>query len=245
MKTNKILFTLTILLVGYSQAFAHYMWIETAEKGTMGQEHTVNVFFGEYTYGVIEDPAGEHFANVKNFDLWVVTPSGKKVALTATANKQSYQAAFTPEEKGTYTVLLNNNDIDVIDYTKYDFGIFKTHYHATAKVVVGEVALATIADNPNGLTVVNNTPDLSAQSNEVVLKVLFQGEPVDGQEVTVFVADLWSKRLKTDEYGQVEFSLPWKTKYTVETTRKQEVPGTFKGKDYEFIWHCATYCIAL
>lgn len=141
--------------------------------------------------------------------------------------------------------MLNNNDIDVIDYTKYDFGIFKTHYHATAKVVVGEVALATIADNPNGLTVVNNTPDLSAQSNEVVLKVLFQGVPVAGQEVTVFVADLWSKRLKTDEYGQVEFSLPWKTKYTVETTRKQEVPGTFKGKDYEFIWHCATYCIAL
>jgi len=29
----------------------------------------------------------------------------------------------------------------------------------------------------------------------------------------------------------------------VETTTKEEIPGTYNGEEYEFIWHCATYCI--
>ena len=47
-----------------------------------------------------------------------------------------------------------------------------------------------------------------------------------------------------NEKGEVSFSLPWNTKYTMETTFEERVPGTFNGKEYEFIWHCATYCIS-
>lgn len=245
MKNYKILFTFLLTLLAGSSSFAHYLWLETAETGKKNKEHVVKVYFGEYTYGVIEDPSGENYENVKNFSLWVISPSGKKTPITTSVKDNAFQGTFTPKEDGTYTVVLNNNEIDVIDYTQYDFGIFKTHYHSTAKVVVGDKNAPTAADNNAGLVVVNASDKQATQNSSVVLQVLYKGEPLAEQEVDIYVSDLWSKKLTTDKEGKVSFTLPWKTKYTVETTKKEEVPGSYKGEDYEFIWHCATYCIAL
>src|SRR5690606_25814484 len=149
----KKLIALTVLLLTTANSFAHYLWIETQGSGTIGEEQIVKVHMGEYTYGVIEDVEGEAFQGVNNFTLWAVSPSGKKIALTPTAQKDHYRAVFTPTEKGTYTLLLNNDEIDVIDYTQYDFGIFKTHYHAVANFNVGGTQNDTAAQNENGITV--------------------------------------------------------------------------------------------
>lgn len=244
MKHSKILTTLLFFFIT-STSFAHYMWVETPETGKKGKEHLVKVHFGEYTYGVIEDPNGENFAGVKNFELWVIAPSGKKEAIKTSIKGDAFEGTFTPNEDGTYTVVLNNNEIDVIDYTQYDFGIFKTHYHSTAKVIVGKKVVNSAASNEAGLVVVNASEEKAVKDSPVTLKVLYKGTPIAEQEVTIFVSDLWSKKLTTNEEGIVTFTLPWETKYTVETTKKEETPGSYKGKEYEFIWHCATYCIAL
>ncbi|HCX20481.1 MAG: ferredoxin [Flammeovirgaceae bacterium] len=245
MKNKLKIWVTAFMLVIASQVSAHYLWVETAETGKIGKSHQVQVFFGEYTYGVIEDPNGENFENVKNFQLWVVAPSGKKTAIETTAGKESFVGTFTPTENGTYTVVLNNNEIDVIDYTQYDFGIFKTHYHSTAKVVVGKEVESTESTNADGLVVINSSASTGTKNGEVILNVLYKGKPVEGQEVAVYISDLWSKKLYTDADGKVSFTLPWETRYTVETTKKEEVPGTYKGDDYEFIWHCATYGLSL
>src|SRR5690606_12738447 len=130
----------------------------------------------------------------------------------------------------------------VIDYTQYDFGIFKTHYHSIAKVEVGNSVKETVAQNPEGLAIVDVSAK-DAKSDKATLKVLYKGQPVKENEVTVFVADQWSKKVYTDANGMVTFDKPWKTKYVIEVTKKEEVPGSFNGKDYQFIWHCATYNI--
>ena len=62
-------------------------------------------------------------------------------------------------------------------------------------------------------------------------------------ELKIYVADLWSKTLETDDHGIVTFKKPWETKYIIETTFEERVPGIYKGEAYEFIWHCGTYCI--
>jgi len=136
-------------------------------------------------------------------------------------------------------VVLNNDAIDVIDYTQYDFGIFKTHYNAIAKVAVGKALGETAAINANGITV----KDVSASKDEVKLQVLYKDKPLAKNEFKVYVADLWTKTLETDENGFVSFKKPWDTKYIIETTFEERVPGSYKGEDYEFIWHCTTYCI--
>lgn len=233
----KILFLFFFLAAISSNA--HYLWIETNGSGASGEKHEVRVHFGEYTYGVIEKVEGEAFPSVANFTLWVIAPDGSKTALQTEAKEDHHLAHFTPNKGGVYTVVLNNNEIDVIDYTQYDFGIFKTHYHSTAKVQVGKSDGDTQTANPNGIVV----KQLENDGEEIKLQVLYKGEPLPNNELKVYVADLWSKTLYTDEHGQVSFKLPWETKYIVETTLKEEVPGSYNGKDYQFIWHCATYCI--
>ncbi|MEM7380145.1 MAG: DUF4198 domain-containing protein, partial [Bacteroidota bacterium] len=76
---------------------------------------------------------------------------------------------------------------------------------------------------------------------ETKLQVLYKGKPLSGSEVKVFVSDQWSKTLETDDEGFVSFSRPWDTRYIVEATFKEEVPGTYKGEKYDFIWHCVTH----
>lgn len=236
---KKLILTLTFVLIATAQTFAHYLWIETNPTGILNQEQEIRVYFGEYTYGLIEKVNGEAFPKVKGFTLWVVDEKGNKTELQVKATENYYLAKFTPKSDGTYTVLLNNNSIDVIDYTKYDFGIFKTHYHSVTKIQVGKNIKETVTQNDSGITVKN----ISTSVNEVKLQVLYKNEVLPKNEVKIYMPDLWSKTLETDKDGIISFKLPWSTKYIVETTFKEEIPGNYKNVDYEFIWHCVTYCI--
>ncbi|HAF78230.1 MAG TPA: DUF4198 domain-containing protein [Maribacter sp.] len=237
---KRIFITLTLLLFSISPMFAHYLWLETDRTGSLNKEQEVRVYFGEYTYGVIEKVKGENYPSVSKFTLWLIHPNGKKTALKISSKEEYYVAHFTPNTNGTYTVALNNDDIEVLDYTEWDFGIFKTHYQSTAKVQVGDQATATKTLNQDGIVI----KELPGTDNQITLQVLFKGKPLAKNEFKLYVSDLWSKTIETDENGEVSFSLPWNTKYTMETTFEERVPGTFNGKEYEFIWHCATYFIS-
>ncbi|MDO5981422.1 DUF4198 domain-containing protein [Flavivirga spongiicola] len=236
---KKSILTFALIVLATTQTFAHYLWIETNPNGAIGKEQEVKVYFGEYTYGVIEKVNGEAFPKVKDFKLWVVDVAGNKTQIKVTSTEDYYLGTFTPASKGIHTIILNNDKIDVIDYTKYDFGIFKTHYHAVAKVNVGNTRGKTKALNNKGITV----KDISENKKEIKLQVLYKEKPLVKNEVKIYVSDQWSKTLETDDNGLVSFKLPWKTKYIIETTTKEEVPDEYKGKAYEFIWHCVTYCI--
>ncbi|QTE22610.1 DUF4198 domain-containing protein [Polaribacter cellanae] len=234
-----------VLFLATTPLFAHYIWIETAPVGKQHTEHFIKVRFGEYTYGVLEKTDGDAFKSVSKFTLWVMSPSGKKTPLKVSAKEDFYAASFIPTEDGTYTIALDNKNIKVLDYTKYDYGIFKGQYHAKAKVVVGNTLSNFNKTNTTGIEIIDLTDQEFSKESTVLLQVLFNGEPLKENELSVFVADLWSKKLKTDKEGKVTFKLPWETKYIVETIFEEKVPGTFKGLDYDFIWHCATYCISL
>ena len=78
---------------------------------------------------------------------------------------------------------------------------------------------------------------------KIKLQIFYKGKPLADSEAKVFVSDEWSKNLRSDAEGMVRFNLPWDTQYVVEVTKKEEVPGSYKGVDYEFVWHCATICL--
>lgn len=237
---NKIILTIAFVLAATIQSFAHYLWIETNATGIINQEQEIRVYFGEFTYGVIETVGNEAFEKVKNFTVWVVDANGNKSELTVVAKENYYLAKYTPSTNGTYTVLLNNNKIDVADYTKYDFGIIKTHYHAVTKFQVGEdFSENIVSSNEDGITL----KDIYTDKNEVKLQVLYKNKVLSEYEVTVFMKDQWKKKLTTDKEGIVSFKRLFETKYIVEVTNKEEVFGVYKGVKYEAIWHCVTYCI--
>ncbi|MAN26667.1 MULTISPECIES: DUF4198 domain-containing protein [Mesonia] len=240
----KNIFFILLLFIS-ANSFAHYIWLETSPNGKLGEKHEVKVRFGEYTYGVLEEVEGEAFQGVKDFELWMVAPNGEKQRLNVSVEDNYYLASFIPSEKGSYTLALDNKDMKVLDYTQYDFGIFKPQYHAKARVAVGEKSEEIKKTNLDGIEIVELSKEHNSKNAEVSLQVFYKGKPLAENEVSIYVADLWSKKMTTDEHGKVSFQLPWDTLYTVETTFNEKVPGTFKGKDYEFIWHCATYAIQL
>ncbi|GAL80266.1 hypothetical protein JCM19274_556 [Algibacter lectus] len=135
---KKSIITIALILFATTQTFAHYLWIETNPNGAINKEQEVKVYFGEYTYGIIEKVNGENYPKVKDFTLWIVDASGVKKQLQVTVKENFYLAKFTPKNNGTHTLVLDNHKIDVVDYTKYDFGIFKTHYNSSVKVQVGK-----------------------------------------------------------------------------------------------------------
>lgn len=242
---KKSILFIALFLLASANSFAHFLWIETNSTGKINQKQEVKVFFGEYSYGVIDKVGEEGFEKVKKFTLWAVAPNGEKTKLEVTPGVDFYQTSFIPKVNGTYTIIMNNNEIDVIDYTQYNFGIFKTHYHAVAKVDVGTKPAETAALNAEGITIVDVTKKDFQVNDEVTLKILYKNEPLKEKEVDLFLKDKFSQKITTDANGLIKFKLPFKTKYIVEATHKEEVPGKYNGKDYQFIFHSATYPIIL
>ena len=226
-----------LLLIYYSTSFAHYLWIETSPYGELNKKQEVKIHYGEYNYGVIEKTDSDAFKSVARFEVWVINPAGNSTKLNLVKKEDHYLGDFTPIQEGTFTIQLKNDHIDVIDYTEYDFGIFKPHYRSFAKVNVADASSASIITD-EGLSI----KEIPSENEEKTLQVYYHGEPISKQEVKIYVSDLWSKTLNTDAQGKISFALPWNTTYTVETTINENVPGTYNGEDYEFIWHCATYC---
>ena len=226
-----------LFLLSYITSFGHYLWIETNPTGKLNEKQEVKVHYGEYTYGVIEETAGDAFKSVSEFEVWVINPDGTSTKLNLDKKQDHYSGYFTPKEEGTYTIQLKNDNIDVVDYSEYDFGIFKTYYQSFAKVNVGNTKKASKVTE-EGLSI----KEIPTENEEKILQVYYQGSPIQEQEVKIYVSDLWSKTLTTDSEGKISFKLPWNTKYTVETTKNENIPGTYRDEDYEFIWHCATYC---
>ncbi len=241
---KKSILTILLLFV-FTPIFAHYIWIETTPIGTLNNEHSIKIRFGEYTHGVIEKVNGKSFSSVKDFSVWVIAPNGTKTALQVTPQLNYYKAVFTPTEKGTYTIALDNKKMNVLDFTKYNYTIFKPQYHAKAKVIVGDVVANQKETNSDSIEIVDISKTPFTQNSKVILKVLYKGKPLAKNEVSIFVQDGWTKKATTNKNGEITFKLPFKTTYTLETTFEEKTPGKFKGKDYKLIWHCATYCINL
>ena len=183
----KNIFLVFAFLAVSSNAFAHFLWVETKPIGKINQKHEVKVFFGEYTYGVSEKVGEEAFNAVKNFTLWAVAPNGEKTELETKAGELFYSASFTPNANGTYTIIADNDTIDVIDYTQYNFGIFKTHYHCLAKVEVSGTPTETAAINPDGIAIVDVSKKIASENSEVTLKIVYKGAVLKEKEVDVFV----------------------------------------------------------
>ncbi len=241
---KKHLITL-VLLLAVNNIFAHYIWIETSASGTLNTEHAIKIRFGEFSEGVFEKVDDEHFKNVSNFKVWLIDPQGNKTFLQVSPKTDYYAASFIPKINGTYTIALDNKNIKVFDFTKYDYTTFKPQYHAKSRVVVGDNINDLKETNSESIEIIDITTVKYAVSKNVQLQVLYKGKPLEKSEVTLFVADGWSQKITTDVNGIFSFKLPWKTTYTVEATHEEKVPGVYQGINYNILWHCATYGIVL
>lgn len=240
MKSNtlKTLSFLVLTLLISTNTFAHALWIETQAVGTIGKAQSIDIYFGEFADKDITKTS-KWFSDINQFSLIVITPSKKEIKITTTALEEKYQATFTPDEEGVYTIAMHHTVKDV-------YGTMKLDYNSSATVVVGNTTKGNDATyNSNEISVISKKAS-EAKLNEIVkVNALYQGQIATKQKIKVIAPNGWEKELWTNKEGEIEFTPIWSGNYMVEFAYTDKVSGEHNGKKYDEVWKMATYFITV
>lgn len=240
MKSNffKTTIALLLVLVASPSLFAHALWIETKATGTKGKAQEISVYFGEFSDNDITK-AEKWFSDLKDFSLVVISPSKKEIKLDSKALENKYQAFFTPEEDGVYTIVMQHTVKDV-------YGTMKLDYNSSANVVVGnKLAGNEAAANSNKIGVFASDAATLAKNKKVTAIASYNAAVAKEQKVKVIAPNGWEKELWTNENGEFSFTPIWSGNYMIEFTQTEKSPGEQNGKKYAEIWKMATYQLSV
>lgn len=229
---KKIFLSMAMLMLSVS-IYAHALWIETNATGKKGQVQEVKVFYGEYAE-FSPEKVKDWYSNVKEFELWLVSPDGQKTRLTTSPQEDHYTASFTPGKDGVYTLQVSHSAKDLGRTTIYQF-------NTSATVTVGKNEASDIKNNSNPLKFQLK----NGKVNEpVTIQGFYKDAASDKMSVTVFSPKGWTKQIE-GKNGVAEFVPEWKGKYMIEISRSDEEKGEHYGKEYTGIWRCATYLVEI
>jgi hypothetical protein len=237
-KTLKTIAFLFLMFVATPQLFAHALWIETKATGTKGKAQEISVFFGEFSDNDITK-ADKWFSDLKDFSLVVISPSKKEIKLTAKALENKYQAFFTPDEDGIYTIVMHHTVKDV-------YGTMKLDYNSSATVTVGNAVKGNeAAVNSNIISLFSKDVTAAKQNIKINVNALYDAKVAKGQKMKVIAPNGWEKELWSNENGQISFTPIWPGNYMVEFAYTEKTAGEHNGKKYDEIWKMATYLISV
>jgi hypothetical protein len=144
----------------------------------------------------------------------------------------SFEGIFTPDQNGSYVLLVSHEAKELGGTTKY-------HFLASAHVAIGKAV--TAAQNTNVLRLQAENALSAKLDKPVRLKAFLNDAAAKGKTVSVFSPSGWSKELHTNDDGGVEFLALWPGRYVVEVNDFDKTPGQHHGKDYKAVWKGATY----
>lgn len=240
MKSNSLkkLAFLLLMLVSAPSLFAHALWIETKATGTKGKAQEISVYFGEFSDNDITK-AEKWFSDLKDFTLVLISPSKKETKLTAKALENKYQAFFTPDEDGVYTIVMHHTVKDV-------YGTMKLDYNSSATVTVGNAAKGNEATvNSNVISLFSKEVLSAKQKSKIAVNALYEGKIAKKQKMKVIAPNGWEKELWSNENGEISFTPIWPGNYMVEFAYTEKAAGEHNGKKYDEVWKMATYLIAV
>lgn len=230
MKKITILFLLTVVSIIKTQA--HALWLQAPATAKKGQATEVRVFFGEY-HEKEADSAQKWFSNLKNFELQLISPTGKITKLDAVADTKSYKANFTPSEDGTYLLSVVHHVADV--YSKA-----KIEYYAFAQTVVGK-ASNNVAFPQAALLNFKPSKPFGKTGQVTPLTLSFKNDKKADQKIEVITPAFAKEEIKTDANGVVNFTPKQAGPYFIEAFVEEKATGEQNGKPYEKVWHVVTY----
>lgn len=226
------------MFVASPKLFAHALWIETKATGTKGKPQEISVFFGEYSENNITASA-KWFSDLKDFSLVLVSPSKKETKLTATSLENKYQAFFTPDEEGVYTIVMHHSVKDIYRTMKLD-------YNSSATVTVGNDLTGNDASaNLNNISLFSKEARTAKKNKTIAVQALYEGKIAEKVKLKVIAPNGWEKELATDDKGTISFIPIWTGNYMIEFAHPDKISGEHNGKKYDEIWKMATYLITV
>jgi len=238
-KVRHIILLTGLMVCFQSSVFAHFIWIETSDTVQAGTEQTIKIYYGEYNEGLREIKGG-NLEEVEGIECWIITPDGKKTNLEVTKQEKYFQAKFTPENDGLYTIIAINKVREVMDWSKYDIGVVKPDYYASKQVIVENNQSAS-GESKNLYPEFAIVPYPSKDNKQPAFQLLYKNKPFPNTKLFVHAPNEWSKEFKTNDEGVFTFNPLWEGLYVIECIYKEKSPGTYNGKDYKAIRHRVTY----
>jgi uncharacterized GH25 family protein len=228
---------ITVLLIALATYFvsenasAHAVWIQSNPKANKNKAHEVNVFYGEYPSGETDSTA-KWYSDLKNLEVWVVSPSQRKTKLVLKDLATHLTASFTPEEDGLYYISSVHEAKDLGGTTKYEFS-------SLVPILSGKAGPAVIPAPSIPLAIVFEPKPY--RSNEVIeIQVKKASDAFAAGEVLIMSPEGWVKTMKTDDQGKVSFNPPVKGRYVIEASDYKKEAGNWNDKAFTHTWKGAT-----
>lgn len=235
MFAKKIFLSIVALIASVSIVQAHALWIQTAPTGATGKEQPIKIVYSEP--GQNPEKLSGWYSDVKEFELWLTAPDGKKEKLVTVAGEDSFTSKFTPAQEGIYTVSVGHTAKEPGGKTVYQF-------NASALVKVGKAAAGNDAAlNKNDLSIFADPLKEGKVNKPLSLITLYKSAPGEKVNVTVSSPSGWSKQIETNEKGVAEFTPIWPGTYYIEASKSWKESGTQGGKDYSAFWRAATLLV--
>jgi len=237
--TLKTILLVTVLTFSLSNVFAHAFWIKTNAAGKKGQPHAVEVFFAEPA-GKRELLNSDEMKTVKKFTLWLLVPGKEKIKLELVPAKDHYTSTFTPVNDGKYHIVLQNEEIDVVDYQAA--GIYKSDFFASATVNVGVAKPAVLP--PSGFKFTVSAEGKLRPDQPVT--VTLEHQQIDLSKVTLSIYNQqgWKLDVKVNKQtGKGIFNVLGAGSYFIEAAYNNKVDGNYNGKAYNSAYYAATEII--
>lgn len=254
------LMSLTALVVGsvsfVTHASAHFVWIESPATVSLGQPVVANAYFGEYN-GFLREEAGGRLDDRAGLTAAMIGPNGTKLLLDLEQKINSFRMAAQSDTPGIYHLIATDLDTPVKDGTPYEsIGVlYKPMFYARTQFLAfepGRVSeqVKTMTDTLL-LDIIPITSHLDPLKgtispkvgDEVVLQVVFRGQPLAKAKPFAYAPNGWIKELPTNDSGITRFTPLWPGIYVIDCVNLEKTPGEFQGKRYEAIRHRATFTI--
>lgn len=233
-KRNLIYIFAILLAVALSiqTAAAHEILLEFPQEVNTGESVDIEISFGHFpdTY----DSEHSHFTNLDEGILTIISPDGSKNDIDFRANEKKYYAAYQPEEQGLYWIVFNSTR-DVMDGTEDGDGLQLRDYNAKAPLIVGDVDKITIPETGLKVNIVNEEGFYNNAGEEITLQLIYEGEAVSDQSLTVVDPIEQSQSLNSDEDGFVSFVLETEGRWMVHISNltDENKSGEYQGQEYD------------
>ncbi|MBN8730109.1 MAG: DUF4198 domain-containing protein [Acidobacteria bacterium] len=199
------IFSLIPVALLAAAAYGHYTWITPETAFVAGKPVTIRIGHGHAF------PNSEETINAAQLDLFVVTPSGKRVPVKAAAAVKSVTASYTPTESGPHTIAFVQ-DRGVSSRTPKGLKKGGRDVNPDALTASRTLRTSVAAGGVTGARPLGLEVELTAQfaSGAWNVRLLTGGKPHAGAAVEVFLAGASSAAVagKTDTEGKIRYQPP-------------------------------------
>ena len=224
--TKTVYLTLLLSLLAFGTQ-AHALWIHTSSTTEIGKRHYFKVYYADYHENAIEAVA-DWYSDVEDFELWLISPAGKKTKLDPTAKADHFEGSFLAEEKGQYQLQISHTARVLKGTTAYQFNAYAQVWSGNGKKVSKQETDLSLVRKPKSGTFLVN----------------YKGNALADATINVLGPDKENQEIITGKKGQAKAAMEGNGKYFAEVTYTDKLKaGDSSG--LKAIWRCATQAIEI